>query len=215
MSELEPITEVTKPPASTALIARRKGAPARLAPIMVVLKTAMARSGPMVVYRLNRLGRTGATGAAMLLFALIFLLSAILPQQRQLDDMERRIQTSRASGKSDETAPARLNRFMGSIPGRSELPRIVGKVFLLAGTAQLTLERGRYELSPMRNGHLAQYRMSFPIKGRYPDIRRFIDSVMATVPSAALDGLRVERKTVGDESVSADLRFAVFVRNDR
>jgi Tfp pilus assembly protein PilO len=104
---------------------------------------------------------------------------------------------------------------MGSLPNRSELPVIVGKVFTLAGAAQVTLDRGKYEVAPLRSGQLAQYRMTFPVKGSYPNIREFIDSVLATVPSAALEGMRVERKSVGEESVSADLRFAIFVRNNR
>jgi hypothetical protein len=214
VNELEPITEVSKPLVQSALPVRPAGALSRFAPLGPILKTALVRTGPMLVYQLNRIGRAGTAGAAMMLFAVIFLVSAILPQQLALSDLERQIQAAHRSGKASETAPVRLSRFMSDLPKRSELPKIVGQVFTLAGAAKVTLDRGRYELSPMRSGHLAQYRMTFPIKGSYPDIRQFIDTVLTAVPSAALEGLRVERKAVGDESVSADLRFAVFVRND-
>ena len=82
------------------------------------------------------------------------------------------------------------------------------------GRYLVVLEQGRYELTPLHSGHLARYRMSFPIKGSYPDIRRFIDATLSTIPAAALEGLRIERKNVGDAGVSADLRFSIFVRNE-
>jgi hypothetical protein len=213
VTELEPITDVTKP--STALTRARTATPARIDTLKSTATTALARSGPMLVYQFNRLGRTGTAGAAMILFAVIFVFSGLLPQQRELDDLQSRLRQARTSGPANEPPPVRLNRFMGSLPKRSELPKIAGQVFTLAGAAQVSLERGKYELQPTRSGQLAQYRMTFPIKGSYPNIRQFIDSVLAAVPSAALEGLRVERKAVGDEAVSADLRFAVFVRNDR
>ena len=214
MNEIEPITEVTKP-AATALAVARTGAPARFGAITSAARTALVRTGPMLMYRLNRLGHTGTAGAGLILFAMVFLMSGVLPQQRELSELQSQIQAARKAGPASEPAPVRLNRFMGSLPNRSELPVIVGKVFTLAGAAQVTLDRGKYEVAPMRSGQLAQYPTTFPVKGSYPNIRQFIDSVLMTVPSAALEGMRVERKSVGEESVSADLRFAIFVRNNR
>jgi hypothetical protein len=34
------------------------------------------------------------------------------------------------------------------------------------------------------------------------------------VPAAGLDKLQVERRSIGDNSVSADVRFVVFVRSE-
>jgi hypothetical protein len=55
--------------------------------------------------------------------------------------------------------------------------------------------------------------MTFPIKGRYPAIRNFVDATLAAVPAAAIEGLRIERKNVGDDNVEVELGLAVFVRN--
>ena len=65
----------------------------------------------------------------------------------------------------------------------------------------------------MHSGHLARYRMTFPIKGHYPAIRHFVDATLLAVPSAAVEGLRIERKSAGDDSVEVELGFSVFVRN--
>ncbi len=214
MSAVEPIGPVTQPTQPTAVALRTNRVVAQILPLKERLGTALTRSGPMLVYQMNRIGRTGAAGAAMLLFAVIFFFSALLPQRQQLMALEHQIQLAHRPGGLAETAPVRLSRFMSSLPRRSELPTVVGQVFTLAATANVTLDRGRYELSPVRGGNLAQYRMTFPIKGHYPDIRQFIDSVLTAIPSAAVEGMRIERKAVGDDNVAADLRFSVFVRND-
>ncbi len=56
--------------------------------------------------------------------------------------------------------------------------------------------------------------MDFPVKASYPDIRKFINQTLTAVPAAALAKLHVERKTVGDQIVSADIGFVVFVRSE-
>ena len=219
MSDIEPsnpANDALVPAVPAARVPARPPSPAFKTAVArsVPLNTLLKRTGPMILYQMNRIGGIGAAGAAVLLFAVIFFFSAVLPQQKQLITLEDQIRQAHHVNSSADSAPVRLNRFMNSLPKRSELPKILGQVFSLAGTSSVTLDKGRYEMSPTRSGHLAQYRMTFPIKGRYPDIRKFIDSVLTTVPSAALEGLHIERKAVGDDSVAADLRFSVFVRND-
>jgi len=55
-------------------------------------------------------------------------------------------------------------------------------------------------------------RMTFPVHARYPDIRRFVDTTLATLPGAAVDGLRLERKDVAAAEIDADIRFALYLR---
>ena len=149
----------------------------------------------------------------MILFVVVLVFSSILPQRRELAALDQQIRAAAHAPSAIESAPLRLNRFMDSLPARDQLPSMIGRVFTLAGAAGVTLERGRYELIPLRNGNLAQFRMAFPVRGNYPDIRRLIDSVLVAMPAASLEALRIERKGVGETSVSADLRFIIVVRN--
>jgi hypothetical protein len=176
--------------------------------------TAIARVVPTILYQMNRIGPTGVAGSALFLFAGIFFFSAVLPQYAQIAALRESINHAQLTGNSDPAPRVRLSRFVENLPKRSELPAIAGQVFKLAAVAGVTLDRGHYEFAPLHSGHLARYRMTFPIKGRYPDIRHFIDATLRAVPSAAIDGLRIERKNAGDDTVNADLRFTVFVRNE-
>lgn len=183
-------------------------------PVKKFLGTVLTRTVPVLVYQLNRVGRSGAAGTALILFAGIFFFAAVLPQNQQLAAIRQEIVRAQHHGVTDASPHVRLNRFLDKLPKRSEIPVIVGQIFKLAAIAGVTLDRGLYEMTPLHSGHLAQYRMSFPIKGHYPDIRHFIDAILSTVPSAAVESLRIERKAIGDANVSADLRFSLFVRNE-
>ena len=72
---------------------------------------------------------------------------------------------------------------------------------------------GRYEFTPAKSGQIARYRLAFPVRGSYPQLRRFIDGTLGAVPAVGLEGLRLERASVDEEVLDADLRFEVIVRN--
>jgi hypothetical protein len=74
------------------------------------------------------------------------------------------------------------------------------------------LEQGRYTFSPATANRLARYTFEFPVKADYGNIRTFIDKSLAAIPALGLDKLHVERKTVGDTAVSADVAFVIYLR---
>jgi hypothetical protein len=182
-------------------------------PVKSFMGIALVRAVPMLVYQMNRVGRSGMAGAALILFAGIFYISAVLPQMRQITDLRNEIAQAQQQTGAEATPPVRLGRFVDNLPKRSALPEIAGQIFKLAAVAGVTLDRGHYELTTLHSGHLARYRMTFPIKGRYPAIRNFVEATLAAVPAAAIEGLRIERKNVGDDNVEVELGLAVFVRN--
>jgi hypothetical protein len=214
VSAVEPVENpppalISAPPAATSIAAR-----GHQAQVKKFVGTAMARAVPMLVYRMNRVGRSGIAGCALILSAGVFFFAAVLPQFGQISALRSEILQAQQQAGPEASPHVRLNRFLDNLPKRTQLPAITGKVFSLAAAAGVTLDRGRYELAPLHSGHLARYRMTFPIKGRYPAIRHFIDATLLAVPSAALEGLRIERKTAGDDNVEAELGFSVFVRNE-
>jgi hypothetical protein len=217
MSAVEPVEN--PPPAAVTAPPPTPAAPApatrgRQAQLKQLVRSVTARAVPVLLYQMNRVGRSGMAGSALILFAAVFFCAAVLPQYGQISALRTEILQAQTQAGPDASPHVRLNRFLDNLPKRSELPAIAGKIFSLAVVAGVTLDRGRYELAPLHSGHVARYRMTFPIKGRYPAIRHFIDATLLTVPSAALEGLRIERKSVGDDNVEAELGFSVFVRNE-
>ena len=104
--------------------------------------------------------------------------------------------------------------MLASLPPRADAPNVVAKILEEAKAAGVDLPRGQYEYVPARDGVAARYRMTFPVRASYPRIREFMDRTLVALPAVAVEGLRIERKKVGDDSVDAELKLAAYVRSD-
>jgi len=172
---------------------------------------------PYLKQQVQSVGPAGVAGVALLAFAAAFFFGANSPLKGELTQLQstlESLQSNRASRPSTATpAPqSELNAFVKRLPARAELPALTGQIVEKATAAGIVLERGTYDFTVSHSGQLVRARLSFPVHGSYPDIRRFIDATLASVPGAAVDALRFERKNVGDAEVDADIRFAIYLR---
>jgi hypothetical protein len=83
-----------------------------------------------------------------------------------------------------------------------------------AQRAGVSLEVGHYAFIPAKAGNVGRYEFEFPLHASYQQVRDFINRTLTAVPAAGLDKLRIERKSVADQAVNADVRFVVFVRGE-
>jgi Tfp pilus assembly protein PilO len=88
-------------------------------------------------------------------------------------------------------------------------------VFAAALTRGLQLKRGRYEFLPGQATAFRAYRIELPIVGEYVAIRAFASDVLLALPFAALESIRVERGSVEDGSVTAELKFVLYLDHQR
>ena len=178
-------------------------------------------SGSVVPYlsrQVQYAGRSGVAGLALIVFALAFFIGANSPLKNQLIDLQSDIEDAqrphaRAEARAAQSPRAELQAFVSRLPARSELPVLTEKIAAQAATAGIALERGTYDFTVTHSGRLVRARMTFPVHGRYLDIRRFVDGTLATIPGAAVDGLRLGRKDIGAAEIDADIRFAIYLRS--
>jgi hypothetical protein len=170
--------------------------------------------------RAQYLGRTGIVGVSLLVFAIATFLGANVTLRLQLAGLRADLVTAEQAAAArhlagpDLSGAEGLRSFVRKLPARSELPAIMEGIVKQAAVAGVALERGSYAFTVTRSGQLVRYRMTFPVVGAYPNIRSFIDGTLAVIPNAAVDGLKFARKDVGSGEVEADIRFAVFARNE-
>ena len=175
---------------------------------------------PYLSKQAQYVGRPGIIGVALLVFSVVCFLSANSPLRHQLAELRgnlaesQQTQLARRRAGLDATPTAQLQTFVRKLPARAELPAITEQVVAQATAAGLTLERGSYDFNVTHAGQIVRARLSFPVVGTYPNIRQFIDGTLAAIPGAAVDGLRLERKNIGSGEIAADIRFAVFLRNE-
>jgi hypothetical protein len=163
---------------------------------------------------LRSLGATGVVGIGVLFACLPFYISSVRPAEHEL--VARRLAADHARSRSalqTVSAPRTddLQRFYRAFPAMDRLPDELERLYGLARASRLDLYQGEYRLE-QRGGGLASYRITLPMRGSYPDVRQFLSATLQQMPYAAIDGLRFERKKVGDAQLEAQVRVTLFFR---
>jgi hypothetical protein len=164
-------------------------------------------------YALRRVGSVGLTGLALLVAAVVLFVANNLPQSSAIQALKAQVLHLAPRGKATVVAPGG-GTVLAALPQRDDAPTVVGKVFEQAEAAGVELAKGQYEYTPARDGVAARYRMTFPVRTTYPKLRDFMDRTLVALPAVAVEGLRVERKNVGDETVEAELKLSAYVRSE-
>lgn len=167
--------------------------------------------------RVPRIERMTGIGLLMLTASAVLFVSTAWPLARSVTSLEAeaaRLEAAARSGATTFRSPsAQFDAFMKRLPTRAELPAILTVVVSQASDAGLELLSGKYEFTPARSGKIARYRLTFPVRGSYPQLRKFIDGTLAAVPAVALEGMKLERDSIAEEELEADLRFEIVVRS--
>ena len=178
------------------------------------LQAAALQIVPQLQYQLTRLGAAGQAGLAALTASAVIAVSALLPAHQALQNLTADLARARHEATGANLAQA-APRLIHSLPTRTQMPTVLAQVYAEAKGAGVSLDSGRYTFTPAKSGAFARYELEFPVKGRYSDIRAFVDRTLTAVPAAVLDKLDVERKTIGDATVNADIGLVVYVRSEQ
>jgi Tfp pilus assembly protein PilO len=208
-------TDTAIRPADTESIAAPATRPAASGALRV--RESTAAIVPYLSYGAQRLGRSGVIGLSLCIFSFIAFVSGNLPLREQLRsqaaDLEvaRETVADRKPRQTSQSPQAQANRFVDSLPGRNDIPKIMGSIVTIAAATGIQLERGNYEYVASDDDAIARYRMLLPVTGSYPQVRKFVENLLATVPAIALDNVRIERDNISDQVIAADLRFSVLL----
>jgi hypothetical protein len=169
---------------------------------------------PQAQYQIARLGALGVTGVAALLAAAVIALSALISGQNAIRALDADVIRAQQHSHTELTPEEGLGRFVATLPTRGQIPSVIGQVLQQAQQAGVALDSGHYAFTPAKTGNVGRYELEFPVKASYPQVRDFINRTLTAIPAAGLDKLHIERKTVADETVNADVRFVIFVRGE-
>ena len=164
------------------------------------------------LYQARRLGAATLAGIAAVVLAVTLFIANNLPQGSAVAALKSQLAHLAPAAKG-ALAPL-SGSALAALPPRGEAPEIVAKILEEARAVGVELPRGQYEFVPARDGVAARYRMTFPVHATYPQLREFMDRTLVALPAVAVEGMRIERKAVGEEAVDAELRFSAYVRSD-
>jgi hypothetical protein len=164
------------------------------------------------LYQARRLGAVTIAGIVAVVLAVTLFIANNLPQGSAVAALKSQLAQLVPAAKG--TVVPLSGSALAALPPRGQAPEIVAKILEEARAAGVELPRGQYEYLPARDGVAARYRMTFPVHASYPKLREFMDRTLVALPAVAVEGMRIERKAVGEEGVDAELRLSAFVRSD-
>jgi Tfp pilus assembly protein PilO len=164
-----------------------------------------------------RLGTAGSVGLALIVLAGGFFAGTLYPEKQRLETLQREVaelrqRSARAGREASAPASDDLAAFYAFLPASDELPRILETVFRAAQRQSLVLERGEYRVARRPGaGATFQYQLTFPVRGSYPQIRKFVNGALTDVPALSLESVHLERQKIGESVVEAKITLAIHL----
>ncbi len=168
---------------------------------------------------LHAMGWAAIGGVALAILAAGFVASNLMPLQADVTALRDRVQ--RLEMRAGNQPPiveagrpdARVTAFYEQLPAAEQAPEVVRRLHSYASDAGLVLERGEYRPLPDPSGRLMRYQVVLPVKGSYPQVKRFLAQAMHDTPGLALDAISMQRGQGGSPALEVQLRFTVFMRS--
>lgn len=214
------VAPVGEADAATAVPAPAAARPAGAMPMpaapdaMAKARQALSMGIAEASWQVRRLGAMTVAGIGAAVLALVLFLGNNLPQGKLVAGLKAQLAHLAPATTGSVVAAPGGGMVLAALPPRDSAPAIVGKILEEARASGIDLPKGQYEYVAAREGVAARYRMTFPVRAEYPAIREFMDRTLVALPAVAVEGLRIERKNVGDNTVEAELRLSAYVREE-
>lgn len=163
----------------------------------------------------DRLGRTGLIGAALAATCVGYFAGSVQPLRTQIAEMRAAdARTGRAPvapppGQDDRD---RLRGFVSAFPDAHELPRLLESLYEMAQRSGIHLAQGEYRLQTADALGIANYRITLPVTGAYPRVRKFLALSLAEIPGVALTHLNLQRERIAEGQIDARVELTLYLR---
>jgi hypothetical protein len=169
---------------------------------------------------LNHMTWPWLAAGGLLAFAAGFYLSMLGPVLNDVDAMNHRLLEMEEEARMAEhtnskltrlVTPAQLVAFYNFFPSERSIPDWVEKISATAAKNKLVLRQGEYQVIRDKASKLLLYQVTLPVKGTYPNLRGFIDDILAGVPFASLDNVKFERQKIGDDALLSTVTLTLHM----
>lgn len=172
---------------------------------------------------IDLLGWPGVVAIGLLSICPAFYFSAILPAQEKLAStrhsvlaLQERMNNAGTGENADQRTPEeQLADIYRMFPDGSDLPASLEKIFALAQSQGIGLDKGEYQVTRNNKGKLVSFQVMLPVKGEYTQIRKYIDALRADIPVLSLQQVQFKRQKIGDRVVEANIKLALYLLEQR
>jgi Tfp pilus assembly protein PilO len=169
----------------------------------------------------GKLGASGCAALAVLAAGAVLYWGVTVPGQARLAAAQAehartqaRITRAEREAAARGSTAVRIDALLARFPrgGNLAVNDTLTLIQEQAGAHQLVFDAATYQLSTDGANGIERYAVSLPLKGRYPDVRAFLDAVRARAPHVALDSVTFMRATRAEAAVEAQLQFTAYFR---
>jgi hypothetical protein len=163
-------------------------------------------------YGVERLGWPGLLGLVLGGAAATLWLAVVIPLEADTAEQRANIVALRARLEAQpETGivPAAEARKLAGLPGGNALLPLVAAVHAGARQHRIVLELGEYVWQRESGNRPARYRMIFPARGNYANLRGWTTVLLAAQPELVLEEFDLRRENIGSETLDARVQFSV------
>jgi len=101
--------------------------------------------------------------------------------------------------------------LLAGIPAQKDMPLLVKELEQMAKRLNLAVAAINYDIPQRESGELAMLSFSFPVEGRYPDIKRFIYEVET---SGRIIGIQNVTMDSNQGRVKLQMKLLTYVRGN-
>lgn len=167
----------------------------------------------------RRIGLAGVLGLALFVVSVLLYVSAHQATKARLEELEASAQTAQRDYRRAKLNPrppvltpaAELERFYRTFPQDARVPDLLDTVFGAAEANGVVLAQGQYKLTRESNARLNRYQLTLPVNGTYVQIRRFLTQLLNELPILSLDNVRLERETIAETALKAQIDLTLFL----
>jgi Tfp pilus assembly protein PilO len=163
------------------------------------------------------LGWKGLAGLLLIIGSVSYLIIVAAPKAQQLQQLQMKVAAVKASPKHNvsnrtNNDPSDITRiFYDVLPTQTEASSKIGEILRVATDNGLVINKVEYE-QPLSASSLIQYQIKLPLTGSYMQIRQFINQVLNTLPSIALNDISLKREDIATDLVDAQIQFTLYLQ---
>ncbi len=175
----------------------------------------------ILIEQTRRLGWPGLVGATLLVLALGYALFGLLPAREALANLDQQLAADRAQlaaapsavavKPASDASSAQLEDFRRNLPAQLDATGAIDRIYVLAREEGISLARGEYALGLDPKTRLARYQVLLPVRGSYPQLRRFLHGLQAQLPALALEEVDLQRKQIADSELEGRIRMTLYL----
>jgi hypothetical protein len=152
--------------------------------------------------------------------AILYSLFVTMPRISKLHEYEQKVGSlsevkgTSVTGDPRESSANKLSAFYRFFPAEGESVQEVGMMLNYAAENQLVLGKIEYAFDPKHALGITKYQVTCDVKGSYTGIRKFVNSVLNGIPTAALNEVQFKREDPAAATVQSHLRFSFYLRSE-